>query len=52
MVMEAPGGLQTELASALVAGGLPVAVVTPPQVRDYAKACNRDSGKHQGGRVI
>lgn len=41
IVMEATGGLETELASALVAGGLPVAVVNPRQVRDYAKACGR-----------
>ena len=39
--MEATGGLETELASALAAAGLPVAVVNPRQVRDYAKACGR-----------
>ena len=41
IVMEATGGLETELASALAAAGLPVAVVNPRQVRDYAKACGR-----------
>ena len=41
VVMEATGGLETELASALVAAGLAVAVVNPRQVRDYAKACGR-----------
>jgi transposase len=41
VVMEATGGLETELASALAAAGLPVAVVNPRQVRDYAKACGR-----------
>jgi transposase len=41
IAMEATGGLETELASALVAAGLPVAVVNPRQVRDYAKACGR-----------
>lgn len=41
VVMEATGGLETELASALVAAGLPVAVVNPRQVRDYAKATGR-----------
>ncbi len=41
IVMEPTGGLETELASALVAAGLPVAVVNPRQVRDYAKACGR-----------
>lgn len=41
VVMEATGGLETEIASALVAAGLAVAVVNPRQVRDYAKACGR-----------
>jgi transposase len=41
VVMEATGGLETEVASALAAAGMPVAVVNPRQVRDYAKACGR-----------
>lgn len=41
VVMEATGGLETALASALAAAGLAVAVVNPRQVRDYAKACGR-----------
>ena len=41
VVMEATGGLETTLASRLAAAGLPVAVVNPRQVRDYAKACGR-----------
>lgn len=41
IVMEATGGLETGLASALAAAGLPVAVVNPRQARDYAKACGR-----------
>ena len=41
IVLEATGGLETALASALAAAGLPVAVVNPRQVRDYAKACGR-----------
>lgn len=41
IVMEATGGLETALASALAAQGLAVAVVNPRQVRDYAKACGR-----------
>lgn len=41
VVMEATGGLETELAGSLAAAGLPVAVVNPRQVRDYAKACGR-----------
>jgi len=38
IVMEATGGLETRLASELVARGLPVAVVNPRQARDFAKA--------------
>ncbi|ARN22314.1 transposase [Piscinibacter gummiphilus] len=41
VVMEATGGLETAVASALAAAGLPVAVVNPRQVRDYAKARGR-----------
>jgi transposase len=41
IVVEATGGLETALASALAAQGLAVAVVNPRQVRDYAKACGR-----------
>src|SRR5580765_1303178 len=41
VVLEATGGLETDVASALVAAGLAVAVVNPRQVRDYAKACGR-----------
>lgn len=37
IVLEATGGLETRLASELVAHGLPVAVVNPRQVRDYAR---------------
>lgn len=38
IVMEATGGLETPLACALMEAGLPVAVVNPRQVRDFAKA--------------
>lgn len=38
VVLEATGGLEVPLAAALAAAGLPVAVVTPRQVRDCAKA--------------
>lgn len=38
VVLEATGGLETRLASALAAAGLPVAVVNPRQVRDFARA--------------
>src|SRR6185295_2320739 len=40
-MLEATGGLETHLASALAASGLAVAVVNPRQVRDYARACGR-----------
>jgi transposase len=38
VVLEATGGLQVPLASALAVAGIPVAVVNPRQVRDFAKA--------------
>lgn len=38
IVMEATGGLETMMAYSLQKAGLPVAVVNPRQVRDYAKA--------------
>jgi transposase len=41
VVMEATGGYERELSIALVLGGLPVAVVNPRQVRDFAKSMNR-----------
>lgn len=41
VVMEATGGLELPLAGALVAAGVPVAVVNPRQVRDFAKAEGR-----------
>ena len=39
--MEATGGLEVPLASALAAAALPVVVVNPRQVRDFAKATGR-----------
>lgn len=38
VVLEATGGLQAPLASALAVAGIPVAVVNPRQVRDFARA--------------
>ena len=41
VVLEATGGLEMGLTSALAAAGLPVVVVNPRQVRDFAKAMGR-----------
>jgi transposase len=41
VVMEASGGYETLAANILAAAGVPVAVVNPKQVRDYAKAKGR-----------
>jgi transposase len=38
VVLEATGGLQVKVAAALAAAGVPVAVVNPRQVRDFARA--------------
>jgi len=41
VVLEATGGYERAVAAALSAGGLPVAVVNPRQVRDFAKATGK-----------
>jgi transposase len=41
IVLEATGGLQVRVAAHLGAAGLPVAVVNPRQVRDFARAAGR-----------
>lgn len=41
VVIEATGGIERRLADSLDAAGLPVAVVNPRQVRDFARATGR-----------
>jgi transposase len=41
VVLEATGGYETEVTTALVLAALPVAVINPRQVRDFAKALGR-----------
>ena len=41
IVMEATGGFEADVASALAAASLPVCVVNPRQIRDFAKAAGR-----------
>jgi len=41
VVLEATGGLEHPIAAALAAAGIPVAVVNPRQVRDFARATGR-----------
>lgn len=41
LVLEATGGLETLVVTALVEAGLPVAVINPRQARDFAKATGR-----------
>ncbi|QKT03748.1 IS110 family transposase [Ectothiorhodospiraceae bacterium 2226] len=41
IVLEATGGLETAAVSGLAAAGLPVVVVNPRQVRDFAKSLGR-----------
>ena len=41
VVLEATGGLEMPVSSALAAAGLPVVVVNPRQIRDFAKATGR-----------
>ena len=41
VILEATGGLETLVASALAAAGIAVAIVNPRQVRDFARATGR-----------
>src|ERR1700693_2466454 len=41
VILEATGGLEMPVASALAAAGIAVAIVTPRQVRDFARATGR-----------
>jgi transposase len=41
IVLEATGGLETMVAAALAAAGLPTAVINPRRARDFAKALGR-----------
>jgi transposase len=41
IVLEATGGFETVVAAGLAAAGLPVAVVNPRQIRDFARATAR-----------
>ena len=41
VILEATGGLETAVASALAAAGIAVAIVNPRQVRDFARATGR-----------
>jgi len=41
VILEATGGLEVPIASALATAGIPVAIVNPRQVRDFARATGR-----------
>jgi transposase len=41
VVLEATGGFEVEVAAALAGAGLPVAVVNPRHVRDFARAAGQ-----------
>ena len=41
IVLEATGGFETKVAAALAGAGLPLAVVNPRQIRDFARALGR-----------
>ena len=47
VALEATGGFETVVAAALAAGGLPVVVVNPAQVRAFANVC-----RHRGSRLV
>src|SRR3954464_8664937 len=47
VVLEATGGFEVEVAAALAGAGLPVAVVNPRHVRDFARAAGQLGKKEQ-----
>jgi transposase len=52
VVLEATGGYQIPVAAELAAAGLPVAVVNPRQVRDFAKAVGRLAKNDRLGAAV
>ena len=40
-MLEATGGFETTVAAALAGAGLPIAVVNPRQIRDFARALGK-----------
>lgn|GEM_PF-2877904 len=51
IVLEATGGFETVVASALAAARLPLAVVNPRQIRDFARATGRVRLEYLGRSV-
>jgi transposase len=49
VVLEATGGYEVAVAAALATAGLPVAVVNPRQVRDFARATGRFGQDRRAG---
>ncbi len=49
IVLEATGGLERALVAELVAARLPVAVINPRQVRDFARSASNASGGLSNG---
>src|SRR6202035_5795760 len=47
VILEATGGLETSVASALATGGIAVAIVNPRQVRDFARATGSLAKTHR-----
>ena len=52
VILESTGGLQTPLVSALAAAAVPVAVVNPRQVRDFAKSTGQLAKTDRLGALI
>src|SRR5215470_1432463 len=52
VILEATGGLETPVASALAAAGIAVAIVNPRQVRDFARATGRLAKTDRDAEVL
>jgi transposase len=51
VILEATGGFERAMVGALAAEGLPVVVVNPPQVRDFARATGKARQDRSDRRV-
>ena len=52
IVLEATGGFEVTVAAALASANLPVAVVNPRQIRDFARAVGRPRPTHSTLRLL
>src|SRR5262245_24721355 len=52
VVMEAQGGMELPIAGSLATEGLPLALISPRSVRDFARAIGRIRGERQHADIL